>query len=412
MSERNTSEWLCYFLRHRKGDSPGDIESVNWPEILNLAQRHGVAPLLYYRLKNVGLQEIVPEQTFQALQQAYLSNAARNMRLYHELGQILTVLHERNIPVIVLKGAYLAEAVYDNIALRTMTDIDLLVKEADLQRAVEILYELEYAPDTTWATTAHLPPFVKPGKTRIELHWALEDPASPFTIDTDGLWERARKAVIANVTVYNLSQEDLLLHSCLHLAFRHYFTIGLKAFCDIGEILHDDRHALNWKTVESRACQWRVERCVYLSLYYANDLFSLDIPLQQLEVWEISPPELELMMLLRENILMDSSPVSQVNPHILEMWKMDRSREKAVFFFERVFPSPKGIVRAYAVSPFSFRVLWYYVKRVKHLALHYGPVVWKNFRHDTEIANSENQQKALMEWLIPTQAPQKEEMRL
>ncbi|MCP4400540.1 MAG: nucleotidyltransferase family protein, partial [bacterium] len=328
------AEWLCYFLHPRTADienayitfgdtaSPVGIADIAGPDLLHLAQRHSVAPLLYFRLKTDGLQDSVPEQMFQTLQQAYLYNAARNMRLYHKLAQILTLLNERNIPVIVLKGAYLAEAVYENIALRTMADIDLLVKESDLQKAVEILYELGYAPDTTWATTAHLPPFTKPGKIRVELHWTLEDPASPFTIDTDGLWERASESVVANVTVYGLSPEDLLLHICLHLAFRHYFTIGLKALYDIGEILQDDRHELDWNIVESRAGQWRVERCVYLSLHYTNDLLSLDMPIRWLEAFRIPPPAPKFIQGIGKSILKDESLVPQVNPNLVQLRKI------------------------------------------------------------------------------------------
>jgi hypothetical protein len=38
------------------------------------------------------------------------------MHLYHELGKVLGLLRDENIPVIVLKGVHLAELVYGNIA--------------------------------------------------------------------------------------------------------------------------------------------------------------------------------------------------------------------------------------------------------------------------------------------------------
>jgi len=51
----------------------------------------------------------------------------RNKRILQELGEILALFQPHNIPVIVLKGACLAHTVYQNIGLRVMLDLDLLV---------------------------------------------------------------------------------------------------------------------------------------------------------------------------------------------------------------------------------------------------------------------------------------------
>ena len=402
----NTAEWLCRFLGNRKSESLNNIQSINWPKLFHLAQRHGVAPQLYYRLKASGLQDIVPLEIFQPLHQTYLRNVARNMRLYHELARILGLLNQHKIPVIILKGAYLAKAVYGNIALRTMADIDLLLKEADLQRAVKLLHDSGYTSDTTWLSTAHLPPFIKPGGIRIELHWTLEDPASPFTIDIAGLWERASATLIAKVPAYGLAREDLLLHSCLHLAFRHQFRIGLRALCDIGAILQSDRHELDWSTLVSRACQWKVERCVYLSLYYADDILAVDMPVLRLEAFRIPSPAPEFLMRIKKSILMDDNS-RRISPNMVRLWSLDRFREQLTFFFGRVFLPPQKVAQLYAVSPWSFRVVLYYVKRLKTLSVRYGRLIWSFLRHDADIADSIAQQDSLLQWLIPP--PQKQE---
>ena len=86
-----------------------------------------------------------------------------------------------------------------------MGDLDLLVQRTDLERSAARLQELGYASDGCPDIDAycekvnHLPAFVRPGATSIEVHWAIEDPTCPFKIDIGGLWERARPAVIAGV---------------------------------------------------------------------------------------------------------------------------------------------------------------------------------------------------------------------
>ncbi len=97
------------------------------------------------------------------------------MRLYRELAQVVRACNDAGVPVILLKGAHLAEAVYGNIALRPMVDVDLLVKQADLMRVHDILigqgYALAEKSDAACSVVRHMPPFTKDGVPRIEIHY-------------------------------------------------------------------------------------------------------------------------------------------------------------------------------------------------------------------------------------------------
>ena len=92
-------------------------------------------------------------------------------------------------PVIPLKGAFLAEAVYGDIALRPMADFDLLVKPPDLPRAVEILRQLGYESEQPFDPAAQragfqdMPPMRRPGGAVVELHWTLVTPLCGARID-------------------------------------------------------------------------------------------------------------------------------------------------------------------------------------------------------------------------------------
>src|SRR5262245_54856896 len=103
-----------------------------WQLLLALAGVQRVRGILYHRLKSRGCESMIPQELVLALNEAYRHNALRNLVLYRELNRIVTALQARRIPVIVLKGAFLASVVYGNLGLREMNDLDLLVPVPDL----------------------------------------------------------------------------------------------------------------------------------------------------------------------------------------------------------------------------------------------------------------------------------------
>jgi hypothetical protein len=83
-----------------------------------------------------------------------------------QLGEILTAFARAGVAVIVLKGPALASEHYPDPALRPFTDLDLLVRRHDRDRAIDVLsavgyvhaspgrslsYELDHAPAAYFA---------------------------------------------------------------------------------------------------------------------------------------------------------------------------------------------------------------------------------------------------------------------
>ena len=68
----------------------------------------------------------------------------RNLFLFAEFRKIAEALKARNVPVIVLKGMHLAAAVYGEIGMREMDDIDILVPRDQLQAAANALVEIGF----------------------------------------------------------------------------------------------------------------------------------------------------------------------------------------------------------------------------------------------------------------------------
>ena len=98
-------------------------------------------PVLFHTLEALSAGTGLPEPVREKMKRIYFLSAARNARIYHELLIVLRALNDKDIQVILLKGAHLADSVYGNIALRPMADVDLLARSGDLLKIHHMLIE-------------------------------------------------------------------------------------------------------------------------------------------------------------------------------------------------------------------------------------------------------------------------------
>jgi hypothetical protein len=101
---------------------------------LGLARRHQLTPLLWGLL---GRRLPRHDPLGKVLRRDFYAAVARAFDVGALAGDVLRALGAGGVPVIVLKGAVLADAVYRDPAHRPMRDIDLLVRRDDVPRVLE-----------------------------------------------------------------------------------------------------------------------------------------------------------------------------------------------------------------------------------------------------------------------------------
>jgi hypothetical protein len=372
-----------------------------WRGVIDTAVFHGLDPLLFRRLKESDAPADVPDDALERLRLGYLESAGRSMRRGRELRTPLRRLRDAGLKVIILKGAFLAEAVYGDVAVRTMADVDLLVAKADLPRALAILLELggvcaQYEDvESCCRTMSHLRP-VKIGHRDVELHWTIFHPAGPFTVDVAGLWDRARPATIAGVDVLALSPADLLLHLCLHVSGSHKLRGGLRPFCDIAEVIRRFGRELDWRQVGERAREWRAARHVGLTLSLARGMLGAAVPddvLDQLVPGGIDPGMLQTA---RESVLAGTG-YREWMP-FFDMVRVTSFGDMARLAWRRVFLSRAEMAATYPASRQARYLHWYYARRVGHVVLSYLTHTLRRARLLTTGSNRKNR-AALVKWL-------------
>ncbi len=342
---------------------------LDWRALLDTALNQSVGSLLYYNLQAKGIQP--PQADLMAqLKKTYFHTAGRNTLYRAGLKEILEAFGEANIGVIVLKGAALNESIYPNPALRSMTDVDLLVRETDLQGAYETLQEIGYVQRHSISLEALKKefhalryPFEKSSRPLVDLHWTIEASHRSVVVDPVELWMRAEPAIIAGVPSLILAPEDFLLHLCLHLSYHHKFAVaGIRSLCDIAHIIQHFGPELDWRQVAQRAVAWRVSHSVYLTLLLSRRLLCAAVPDDTLD--SLKPGDFSNILVTAslERLLAGYwNREGELSYNVLaEMWAADRFKDRVAIFLRRVFISPEAIAARYPVSPDSLRAyLWY-----------------------------------------------------
>jgi len=280
---------------------------------------------------------------------------------------VLQCLRSPGIPVIVLKGAYLAEAVYRDVALRPMCDVDLMVPRADLARAEAVLLDVGgvhrqfegIESSNKWSS--HLPKIVV-RDLAVEIHWTIVSPVGPVRADIGGLWEMARPALTAGVEVLSLSPEDLLLHLCLHFCYRDGCT-GLRSLCDIAETIHHFRGEMDWPQVVDRAREWGATRHVGLALHLAGSMLGAEVHDDVIE--RLIPEGIDQRMVeaAREAVLTQTGPDQWVP--LFRRLGASSLGDKAKLLRERVFLSRGEMAATYPTSRDSRHFYLYYALRLR-----------------------------------------------
>lgn len=241
-----------------RADADGPVPpALPWEELRTIARERGAAPLLFHRLRH---RSGVPSDALAALRGDYLAAAAESAHRDAWLGRLLRRLRAGGAEVLVLKGAWLAEAVYERPALRPMGDVDLLLRAADLDRARDLLLadgfrQRRLSPFESVVTGRHhLLPFSAggAGAHKVELHFQLT-PRHIGMLEPLGAWERSRPATVAGSPVRALCPEDLLTHVAVHACLQHRLAGGLPALLDADALLRAAGGALDWEGLERRA---------------------------------------------------------------------------------------------------------------------------------------------------------------
>jgi len=327
----------------RKGD-------VDWEQFLRQTLRHNVGPLVHDTLRVN--DEILPPWVKEELRSTYYQAAARNTTFYEELAAIVRAFDEENLPLILLKGAALAQGTYENVALRPMGDLDLLVRGEMMPRAEQLFSRKGYlvlagADSHSRHMTLRHPDSASGAHVEVHRH-IVSSAYYRRAIPEEWLWRDSVQLPIDGVPARTLSPEASVIHCCLHF-LDHTGTRGaLLWLCDIAEIAR--RANLDWNGLADTLNRFRIVLPVRSVMLTCHELLGLPIP----------PHSLQEILSLRPGFVEQkayqfclSSQRSQASKTLFDVLATRGLQNRVRLLASRLFPSPE-----YMESRYSIRHNW------------------------------------------------------
>ncbi len=377
----------------------------DWKAMVEIAGFHSVAQILFKRFSNRQISQEIPSEIQDSLRNIYLSSIRDGLRLSNQTSKILGAFQASGIPVIPLKGLYLVEKVYRNIALRPMGDIDLLVPYDQVFPALEQLanlgYRLTYPVDlqNDLVYLHSLPLLIDTTRHSIDLHWNLFPPEVPVQIDVASVWDHAYPDTLFDVSVLSMRCEELLLHLSLHSIYMHRYLSRFYHIVDLAMVLQEFKDQIEWSRVIRLAKEWGLAKACFLSLTLAEQL--VDAPVPESVLRELQPEDYQPAYL--ENVIEQLLSNSNFSVNLAEFLAPSPIRQRIRFFIEKVFCPPYVLRECYPRLAKGIGWPFAYTLRLYDVLKKQLPAIFKLIQHDPEAENaSRHAQKIeqLARWLV------------
>ncbi len=342
-------------------------QNPNWKTVSEFAAKHGVASLFYKHFRNQRINEQIPVEVLQFLQKKYFQTLQKNTIIYHEFDKIIDLFKVNNIEVIALKGIALAEIIYGDIALRPMSDIDLLTHESDLSKIMELLKTIGFErliPRTEFIGTINVENeigFINKNNILVEIHQSLVSEHHVFEYKIDDFWLNTFEVKIGKNIIPIFTPEYMLFHLCAHLyghSFDPKFRIGW--LFDITNVIAKYSNSINWSLLENLAKQKGMEKPIFETLCFVKNY----IPFQNI------PLNFE-QLITKDYQIFEQNCLHHINlqpekVHFIirfSYWKkMKRIRgfsNKIKYIINQLLPSKKFLIYEYQIKR-NYQVPYYY----------------------------------------------------
>ncbi len=341
-----------------------------WRQLVDQAVWHGVAPLLHHRLGRFENLVIPPEQATR-LRDLYLHCLLKNRAILEQLSEIVRETTKAGYSVLVLKGVYLSNCVYEEAALRPMTDIDLLARSHDVEKVQHHFETLGYhhTEGSEAVDSYHLRPASRVGSVDVELHRDLAPKGAPFEHDIVGLWDRSTRTRVGDLDLPHPAPDDLLLHVCAHAAYNHQFERGLPAACDVDALVHRLGHQLDWARLIQTANSDGRSRFAYAALRLTRVLLETPISEDVLASLDHDQADDEVV---EEAAVYVLSTADEVPATLKSMGEATTAGAKLKTLWRGLFPPPETLRRIHRLRPGTKLQFLYYVTRPLDLLLRRG----------------------------------------
>jgi len=366
--------FYCLGLTKDKKPPAGfeELPEEKWAIVLMDAQKHSILPLLYYHLTQFHKEIQIPTNILKQLKQAYFHSSLENTQVYYDLSKVLGEANISNIPIIVLKGVAIASSIYPNVALRPMSDLDLLVKSEDIRMVHELLLRLGWKCMNGRVQSENRIKFnhallYKKYELYIDLHLKI------IELPKLNPWTNAVSIKIDFNKTLVLGTGDIILflcnHLCKHITSSSYVTELIK-FYDIAQVLRKSKESIDWNYIVQNAYINQCEHIIYCILDFIKTEFEEDIPTDVLSKLKNKKFTVQISDVLYKNKKLPDTiygfePIAGIIRIISSRWLIPKSvkvSDVIRYTFKRIFPSKEYMLTHYPIHQTRFFFIYYLIR--------------------------------------------------
>ncbi|MGB5963994.1 MAG: nucleotidyltransferase family protein [Sulfurimonadaceae bacterium] len=316
----------------------------NYQNIHRLSHKHGIYPLLYKTIRYIRPDSLSSE-TDDLFKQSNMVVAQRNMLMSAELLQLMHLFDANSIDAMAFKGPVLGEMAYGSVTLRQYGDLDILIRQKEIEKALTLLQKRGYTPEIELEKST-LESFyncvnvigLHRGAVRVEIHWELLSKNYAIDWEEKKLWRESETIEINRKPIKMLSFENHILYLCAH-GSKHLFE-RLEWICDIDRAIRS-KSDVDWEHLLQEAEALGIKRMLFLGLALSKLFFDLPLPQEIIKKMD-NDPEIEglIQKVIALHYSSETSSAKSYSSFGL-LWQMRENLSDRLRFAYRGLFSPK-----------------------------------------------------------------------
>jgi len=233
-------------------------------------------PLLYKNLHSQGIHD----PSIDGFKAEYFRTWSHNQLSFGRIAPLIDAFNQAGIQTLILKGSALVLLFYEDMGVRPMMDIDLLVHPYQVRSSIQLLTGLNWK--SRHLSPEALIPFEQAVEFRnarnqnLDLHWRVFWEGRQG-VEDDDFWARSVSTEINGVATRSLNSADQLLQVCVHGA-KWNDTSPLRWIADAMMIIRSRRHEIDWSRLVQQARKRRLALPMIDTLSYLENLLGASIP--------------------------------------------------------------------------------------------------------------------------------------
>ncbi len=254
---------------------------IDWNEVERIAMWNALAPILYHVLS--ARPDCAPVEKLAQWRELVRANRVRNAYLENAVVRITNALADKGVIAIAFKGPVLAAAAFGDLGLRQFIDLDILVRPSEFGSCRETLAGLGYRSEysglrdedrdffQSYQETFDSDDWLAP----LDVHSRLNPRYFAYAPEGDALFRRAAMIELKSGSIRTLSNNDLVLHLCVHGAKHGWNSLGW--ILDIAAFMRRNP-GIDWRSMLDDASSVGGRRMLLLGIYLTRDLLKAPIP--------------------------------------------------------------------------------------------------------------------------------------